>query len=88
LYDPWGVPKADTYPDINFSGLGSPAAFTSYTYDEVLELYFAQTRFYDSADRRFTQEDTIREGANWYAYCGNSPVGREFGTCNLRDFMA
>jgi hypothetical protein len=48
----------------------------------VLGLYFAQTRFYDSAARRFTQEDPVREGANWYAYCGNSPVGNVdvFGT--------
>jgi uncharacterized protein RhaS with RHS repeats len=23
---------------------------------------------------RFTQEDPIRDGLNWYTYCGNNPV--------------
>ena len=40
----------------------------------MLDLYFAQNRFYDPADHRFTQEDPIKDGENWYGYCGNNPV--------------
>ncbi|MFR2289774.1 MAG: RHS repeat-associated core domain-containing protein, partial [Butyricicoccus sp.] len=49
--------------------------YTGYTWDEVLDLYFAQNRFYDPADHRFTQEDPIKDGENWYRYCGNEPLG-------------
>ena len=37
-------------------------------------LYFAQARFYDPSDHRFTQQDPAKDGANWYVYCGNNPV--------------
>ena len=40
----------------------------------MLDLYFAQNRFYDPADHRFTQEDPIKDGENWYAYCGNNAI--------------
>ena len=40
----------------------------------MLDLYFAQNRFYDPADHRFTQEDPIKDGENWYRYCGNNPI--------------
>ena len=49
-------------------------SFTSYTYDVVLDLYFAQARFYDQNTRRFISIDPIKDGVNWYAYCGNNPV--------------
>jgi hypothetical protein len=29
---------------------------------------------YDAVDRRFMAIDPIRDGLNWYAYCGNNPV--------------
>ena len=50
--------------------------YTGYTWDEVLDLYFAQNRFYDPADHRFTQEDPAKAGDNWYTYCGNSITNR------------
>ena len=74
IYDPWGNPLTETYTDTNFSGIDNSNNYTGYTWDEVLDLYFAQNRFYDSADHRFTQEDPIKDGENWYAYCGNNPV--------------
>ncbi len=46
---------------------------TVYAYDETLGLYFAQNRFYAADLHRFTQEDVIKDGANWYAYCGSNP---------------
>jgi len=59
---------------MNMAGVDNAVSFTSYTYDKVLDLYFAQARFYDQNDRRFTQQDPIKDGVNWYAYCGNNPV--------------
>lgn len=74
IYDPWGNPLTKTYTDTNFSGIDNANNFTGYTWDEVLDLYFAQNRFYDPADHRFTQEDPIKDGENWYGYCGNNVV--------------
>ena len=74
IYDPWGAPLTETYPDANFAPLDNANNFTGYTWDEVLGLYFAQNRFYDAADHRFTQEDPMRDDTNWYVYCGNDPL--------------
>ncbi|MBQ7460343.1 MAG: hypothetical protein IJS72_03120 [Oscillospiraceae bacterium] len=76
IYDPWGKPLTETYTDANYSGLENLNNFTGYTYDITLALYFAQNRFYDAETHRFTQEDTAKDGTNWYVYCGNSPVYR------------
>ena len=75
IYDPWGNPLTETYTDTNFRGIDNSNNYTGYTWDEVLDLYFAQNRFYDPADHRFTQEDPIKDGENWYRYCGNEPLG-------------
>ena len=74
IYDPWGNPLTETYTDTNFSGIDNANNFTGYTWDEVLDLYFAQNRFYDPADHRFTQEDPIKDGENWHGYCGNNAI--------------
>ena len=60
--------------DMNMAGVDNAVSFTSYTYDVVLDLYFAQARFYDANSRRFISVDPIKDGVNWYAYCGNNPV--------------
>jgi RHS repeat-associated protein len=31
-------------------------------------------RYYDSSTGRFITRDPIKDGRNWYAYCGNNPV--------------
>ena len=76
IYDPWGKPLTETYTDSNYSGLENLNNYTGYTWDITLKLYFAQNRFYDADTHRFTQEDTAKDGANWYVYCGNGPVLR------------
>jgi RHS repeat-associated protein len=74
-YDAWGRPMTETYIDANFSGLESVVSFASYSWDEALSLWYAQARFYDSAAGRFISEDPVRDGGNWYVYCGGNPVG-------------
>jgi hypothetical protein len=39
-------------------------------------MYDYNARWYDPAQGRFTTEDPIRDGQNWYAYCGNNPMVR------------
>jgi len=31
-------------------------------------------RYYDSSTGRFLSRDPIKDGRNWYAYCGNNPI--------------
>ena len=69
-----GHPLTETYTDTNFSGIDNLNNYTGYTWDETLDLYFAQNRFYDVQNHRFTQEDIIKDGANWYAYCEGNPL--------------
>ena len=76
IYDPWGKPLTETYTDSNYSGLENLNNYTGYTWDITLALYFAQNRFYDAELHRFMQEDTAKDGTNWYVYCGNGPVLR------------
>jgi RHS repeat-associated protein len=38
-------------------------------------LYYAKARWYDPATGRFTTVDPVKDGVNWYAYCGSNPVG-------------
>ena len=73
-YDEWGKPRSPIDFDMNMAGIDNAIGFTSYTYDVVLNKYFAQARMYDANNRRFVQEDPIRDGANWYTYAGNSPI--------------
>ena len=68
------MPLVATYTDANFSGLEALNNYASYCWDETLELYYAQARMYDQATGRFTSEDPIRDGSNWYVYCAGDPV--------------
>ncbi len=48
--------------------------FTGKLLDEITNLYYFNARWYDSDMGRFITEDPIRDGMNWYVYCGNNPV--------------
>ena len=37
---------------------------------------YLRNRYYDPSIGRFTTEDPVKDGDNWYAYCGNNPVNR------------
>ena len=48
--------------------------FTGKLLDEITNLYYFNARWYDSDMGRFITEDPVRDGMNWYVYCGNNPV--------------
>ena len=58
----------------------NPIRYRGYYYDEDLELYYLQSRYYDSEIGRFINSDNITDsgagvlGYNTYLYCGNNPV--------------
>ena len=74
MYDDWGKPLTDLPLNQNYAGIDNINNYAGYTNDEVLELYFVQNRFYNAETRQFTQEDPIKDGANWYAYCEGNPL--------------
>jgi RHS repeat-associated protein len=37
-------------------------------------LYYMRARYYNVDINRFIQEDSIRDGLNWYAYANNNPI--------------
>lgn len=57
-----------------------PFAFTGYQTDEVSGLHFAQARYYDAGNGRFTAEDKVRGfldspvTQNHYTYCFGNPL--------------
>mgnify|MGYP004711899433 CR=1 FL=1 len=54
-------------------------------YDEELDSVYLRNRYYQPASGRFINEDPIKDGLNWYSYCGGNPVmmvdpsGLDFG---------
>ena len=56
------------------SGLEENLRFTSYRYDPVIGKYFAQARFYDSANGRMLSKDPVKRSLNSYRYCDNDPA--------------
>ncbi len=42
--------------------------------DSESGLIYLRARMYDTSTGRFINEDPIRDGLNWYIYCGNNPV--------------
>jgi len=87
LYDSWG--NCEITQDTNGIGELNPFRYRSYYYDSSIELYYLQSRYYDSATGRFINADDISElqpselnGLNLYSYCGNNPIMRIDPNCN------
>jgi len=49
-------------------------SFTGKKRDEGTGLVYFNARFYDPEIGRFITVDPIRDGVNWYVYCGNNPL--------------
>ncbi len=48
--------------------------YTGKDFDEDAELCYFNARWYDAELGRFTTEDPIKDGTNWYAYVNNRPL--------------
>jgi RHS repeat-associated protein len=67
-YDAFGKPyKGDLASGMNLGYTGKP-------YDATTGLYNYGYRDYQPEAARFTTEDPIRDGSNWFAYVNNDPV--------------
>lgn len=83
-YDAWGN-KTTTWH--NNTGANSYAQYNAFTYrgyyfDSETNLYYVNSRYYDSSVARFINADSYLNankdltGFNSFAYCGNNPVSR------------
>jgi RHS repeat-associated protein len=79
-YDAWGQLTAKAIVQNGVRLLDLVAEYTSYPYDQVLELYYAKARMYDASDRRFVAIDSVKGIAEnpatmvQYTYCLNNPL--------------
>ena len=85
-YDAFGNASV-TYANVqkNLARL-NPFRYRGYYWDEEIELYYVQKRYYDPEVGRFISPDSIENinpnaifGLNLYAYCYNNPIGIVYG---------
>ena len=84
-YDAWGNTTVAYYNGGNYtSAVNNRFTYRGCYYDYDSELYYLQSRYYDSVTCRFISADEVRFlGANGdlfsynlYAYCSNDPINR------------
>ena len=69
-YSVWGTPTVTNYNgydgslDVSYTGKERDATGLSYF----------NARYYDPLAGRFYSEDPIKDGMNWFVYCGNNPL--------------
>ena len=67
-YDAFGVEITKEESDTN------PFRYCGEYYDGEIDKIYLRARYYSPLQGRFMTEDPIRDGLNWYAYCGGNPV--------------
>ena len=81
-YDAWGNFTTSYHNGgASTTATNNPYTYRGYYYDSDLELYYLQSRYYDSNTCRFINADEMMSGVNGslkgfnlYAYCFNNPV--------------
>ncbi|MCW5939375.1 MAG: RHS repeat-associated core domain-containing protein [Fimbriimonadaceae bacterium] len=68
-YDTWGQVRSGSGPDQGY------CANLGHRRDAESGLVYMRARYYEPWTGRFVSEDPARDGANWYVYCTNDPVG-------------
>ena len=58
----------------NSNGNDTPFGYCGEYTDSESGLVYLRNRYYDTASGRFITEDPVKDGLNWYAYCGGNPV--------------
>ena len=82
-YNAFGVEYNEATLDNN------PFRYCGEYYDKETQTIYLRARYYNAVQGRFTQEDPIRDGYNWYAYCGGNPVNFIDPTGkSMEDFIA
>ena len=67
-YDAFGVEQNASDGDAN------PFRYCGEQFDNETGNYYLRARYYSPNIGRFTQEDPIMDGLNWYTYCAGNPV--------------
>ena len=67
-YDPYGNELNANPNDTN------PFRYAGEYFDAESGQIYLRNRYYSPGTGRFTQEDPIRDGTNWYVYCAGNPV--------------
>ena len=83
-YDAWGNVTAYTStggtPASTSLIYRNPLRYRGYIYDNETGFYYLQSRYYDPANHRFINADSLAStgqgftGTNMFAYCSNNPV--------------
>lgn len=80
-YDAWGNFTTTYYNNgASTTAVKNPFRYRGYYYDSDLQLYYLQTRYYDSVTGKFISADSYIStgqgvlGHNMFAYCNNNPV--------------
>ena len=79
-YDDWGRLIGNSIVEMGIHKLDLVEEYTGYTYDRVLDLYYAKVRMYDAADRRFIAVDPVKgtvlhpKSLAQYTYVLNNPI--------------
>ena len=73
-YDAWGQPDSPNKLVNNDHGNYVFATFTGHIYDPVLDIYFAEARFYNAINRTWMTMDPIKDSLNWYQYVASNPI--------------
>ncbi|WP_319561733.1 RHS repeat-associated core domain-containing protein [Marispirochaeta sp.] len=58
----------------SIGSLDQEPVYTGKGYDEDVQLYYFNARWYDPELGRFISEDPIQDGTNWYVYVSNNPL--------------
>ena len=54
--------------------ISNPFRYCGEYYDEETGLIYLRNRYYAPKSGRFTQEDPVKDGLNWFIYCSNNPI--------------
>ncbi len=66
--------NTDVYDDVPRDIEEDESGFTGKDWDEDVELYYYNARWYDPGVGRFISEDSVADDPNLYGYCANNPI--------------
>ena len=67
-YDAFGNQLSENENDTN------PFRYCGEYFDAETNNIYLRNRYYNTSTGRFITEDPIKDGLNWYVYCGNDPI--------------